>query len=189
MVMSVPAPRRWTAEDVRALPDTPGTRYECVDGELLVTPAPRLTHQSIVTSLLSDLHVYLWPSRIAAVFAAPGDIVLDEYTLVQPDVFVLPLFNGRRPTSVSDVGLPLLFIEVLSPTTARYDRVVKRHRYQRQGIEYWIVDHAARAVERWMPDAEHAMIHTETISWHAPGAVAPLTLDLPLLFAEALGDA
>jgi Uma2 family endonuclease len=37
---------RWTAEAVRALLEEPGKRFECVDGELLVTPSPRLPHQS-----------------------------------------------------------------------------------------------------------------------------------------------
>lgn len=38
----------WTAEQVRAIPDD-GNRYEVVDGELLVTPAPAKRHQRAVT--------------------------------------------------------------------------------------------------------------------------------------------
>jgi hypothetical protein len=51
--LSMPAvvPHRWTAAEVRALPDEPGKRFECVDGELLVSPSPRLTHQSVVALL------------------------------------------------------------------------------------------------------------------------------------------
>ncbi len=118
---------------------------------------------------------------------APGDIELDRFTLVQPDVFVLPLVNGRRPRTIEEIGHPLLFIEVLSPSTARYDRVVKRGRYQRAAIEYWIVDLEARLVERWVPDTDRPFIHTDTITW-APSGAPPLDLALPPLFVDALGE-
>ena len=46
----------------------------------------------------------------------------------------------------------LLAAEVISPSSARGDRVDKREAYQRNGVpEYWIVDTAARVVERWHP--------------------------------------
>jgi hypothetical protein len=46
--MGMAATTYWTAEMVRQLPDD-GNRYEVVHGELLVTPAPRLNHQLLVT--------------------------------------------------------------------------------------------------------------------------------------------
>lgn len=187
--MAMPAlpAHRWTADDVRALPDEPGKRFECVDGELLVSPSPRLPHQSAVGFLFSQLDAHARGHRIGAVFMAPGDIELDRFTLVQPDVFVLPLVNGRRPRTAEEIGHPLLFIEVLSPSTARYDRVVKRGRYQRAAIEYWIVDLEARLVERWLPGADRPFIHTDTLEW-APDGAAALVIDLPPLFVDALGD-
>jgi len=178
---------RWTADDVRALPDEPGKRFECVDGELLVSPSPRLPHQSAVGFLFSQLDAHARQHGAGAVFMAPGDIELDRFTLVQPDVFVLPLVNGRRPRTAEEIGHPLLFIEVLSPSTARYDRVVKRGCYQRAHIEYWIVDLEARLVERWLPDADRPFIHTESITW-APSGSPVLELALPPLFLDALGE-
>lgn len=178
---------RWTADDVRALPDEPGRRFECVDGELLVSPSPRLPHQSVVGYLFSQLNAHARAHGTGAVFMAPGDIELDRFTLVQPDVFVLPLVNGRRPRTAEEIGHPLLFIEVLSPSTARHDRVVKRGRYQRAAIEYWIVDLEARLVERWLPEGDRPFIHTEEVTWTPPDGPA-LRLDLPPLFVDALGD-
>lgn len=136
--MSMPAvlPRRWSAADVRELPDEPGKRFECVDGELLVSPSPRLTHQSVVALLWREIEAYVRAHTLGAAFFAPGDLELDAHTLVQPDVYVLPLVDGRRPRTQAEIGQPLLLIEVLSPSTARFDRVIKRHRYQRQGVEY-----------------------------------------------------
>jgi Uma2 family endonuclease len=188
MAMSAVSPHQWTADEVRALPDEPGKIFECVDGALLVSPSPRLPHQSMVGALLRALDVYVRAQGIGAVFMAPGDLELDAFTLVQPDVFILPLVDGRRPRTAEEIGVPLLFVEVLSPSTARFDRVVKRGRYQRYGVEYWIVDLDARLVERWMPTSERPEIITDAITWAPTGAAEPLVLELTPLFAEAVGD-
>jgi Uma2 family endonuclease len=187
MAMPALSPRRWTADDVRALPDEPGKRFECVDGELLVSPSPRLPHQSMVVLLWRALEDFVRAQGIGAAFTAPGDLELDRFTLVQPDVFVLPLVDGRRPRSVEEIGFPLLFVEVLSPSTARYDRVVKRGRYQRYGVEYWIVDLDARLLERWLPGMDRPEIVTASVRWMPDGAQSPLVLELEPLFVEALG--
>jgi hypothetical protein len=67
--------------------------------------------------------------------------------------------------------------------------VVKRRRYQRYGVEYWIVDLDARLVERWLPDASGPEVLDVTLRWQPRGAAAPLEIDLTALFAEALGPA
>lgn len=180
---------RWTAEAVRALPHEPGKRFECVDGELLVSPGPRLAHQSAVTVLLRQLDTYCETHRAGAVFTSPGELVLDALTLVQPDVYVLPLVQGRRPRAADEVGTPLLLAEVLSPSTARFDRVVKRQRYQRLGVEYWIVDLEARVAERWLPGDTRPEVCTDTLSWvTSPATDVPCVIDLGRLFVEVLGE-
>jgi Uma2 family endonuclease len=188
MAMPAVESRRWTAEAVRALPDEPGRRFECVDGELLVSPGPRLPHQSAAFLLQQLLWNYGRQQQVAAAFSAPGELELDAFTLVQPDVFVLPLVDGKLPQSQQDTGTPLLFVEVLSPSTARYDRITKRQRYQRYGVEYWIVDLDARLVERWTPDADRPEIAIESITWQPTGATAPLVIPLDALFAEVHGE-
>jgi Uma2 family endonuclease len=109
--------------------------------------------------------------------------------LVQPDVYVLPLVQGRRPRTTAEVGTPLLLVEVLSPSTARFDRVVKRQRYQRLGVEYWIVDLEARVVERWLPGDARPEVLTDAVSWvTSPAADAPCVIELARLFVEVLGE-
>jgi Uma2 family endonuclease len=159
-----------------------------VDGELLVNPSPRLSHQWAIGALFEALSVYCRQHRIGAVGMAPSDFELDRYTLVQPDLFVVPLVGGRRPVTAQELGPPLLFIEVLSPSTARADRVLKRRRYQRHGVPDWIVDIDARLVEVWTPDAERPEVIAGTLTWRPAGAPAPCALDLDALFAEALGE-
>ena len=187
MAMPALAPRDWTAAAVQALPEDPQHRIECVDGMLLVSPTPRLVHQSAVTVLAIRLEGVLRAARAGTVFVAPSEWVLDERTLVQPDLYVVPLVEGRRPRTEEERGEPLLFIEVLSPSTARHDRLVKRARYQRAGIEYWIVDLDARLVERWLPGEARPVIESDRLTWHPTGVWTPMVIDLDGFFIEVLG--
>lgn len=179
---------QWTAEMVRALPDD-GKRYEVVDGELFVTPAPRLPHQAILTELILRLTPYVRAHGLGMVLTSPADVEYGPKTLVQPDLFVAPLVEGRKPRSWDELGTLVLVVEVLSPTTARADRSVKRRLYQRQSVaEYWIIDVDARLVERWRPGDERPEIISERIEWSPSDQYPPLTLDLPDLFVQALGE-
>jgi len=86
-------------------------------------------------------------------------------------------------------ALPLrVAIEVLSASTARADRIVKRHRFQRAAIEYWIVDLDARVVERWRPGDRRPEVLEEKLEWRPESSVPPLSLDLPAFFREVHGE-
>ena len=133
-------------------------------------------------ALYQRLAPWLSTHGAGRVVVAPADIVLDPHTLVQPDLFVVPLVNGRRPASWEDVGLLLLVVEVLSPSTARYDRDLKRRRYLRAGVpEYWIVDPDGRVVERWRPEDTRPEILAEQLQWE-PVEGTSFSLDLPAYF-------
>ncbi len=174
----------WTREMVLALPDD-GNRYELLDGELLVTPAPRARHQDAALALVVRLSGYLRTHRIGHLGFAPADLALEGGQLVQPDVYVVPLVEGRPPRNWPEYGIPLLVVEILSPSSARADRIVKRRRFQRTGVpEYWVVDLDARVVERWGPDDERPAILDEVVTWHPVPGVPPLEISLPELFSE-----
>ncbi len=182
------ATERWTAEMVRALPDD-GKRYEVVAGELFVTPAPSFDHQEAVLQLLLRVAPFVRSHGLGYAVASPADIEFDEEDLVQPDVFVAPPAEGRRPRRWSEIKSLLLAVEVLSASTARADRTVKRRLFQRVGVpQYWIVDVEARLVERWRPGDERPEILTETLEWRPDPVIEPLVIDLPRLFAEILEE-
>ncbi len=85
--------------------------------------------------------------------------------------------------------MPTLVVEVLSPATARHDRLTKRRRYQRSGVPtYWIADLDARLVEVWTPSAESPAIAAETLTWQPDVAIAPLVIDLAGYFGEVWGE-
>src|SRR3954468_11254879 len=124
--MGMPSAERvWLAADLADLPDD-GNRYEGIDGELHVTPAPSLNHQEAVARLYMILAPYVDSQRCGHAFIAPADVTFSPARGVQPDVFVLPRTGPRRPRTFIEVGRLLLAAEVLSPSTARWDRVDKR---------------------------------------------------------------
>lgn len=175
----------YTADMVRELNDRHDwgwPRYEVVDGELLMTPAPRNLHQRIIARVLVALTLYLDKERIGEALASPADISWGPRRLVQPDVFVVPIEEARK-SEWTAVRHLLLAVEVLSPGSWRSDYVVKRRLYQREGVPfYWIVDADAEAVHVWTPWADAARVERETLTWHPAGVSAPFTLPLADLF-------
>jgi Uma2 family endonuclease len=177
-----------TIEELLALPDD-GLRHELLDGLHVVTPAPEYPHQSVLSEILVALHKALEGNAELQVLASPADIVLSPRTLVQPDLFVIRRQPGQRIRKWREVGVPVLAIEFLSPSTAARDRGAKRRIYQRAGVaEYWIVDLDARLVERWRPSDERPEIVTEILRWEPGTGMTPVAIDLPQLFRQTLGD-
>jgi Uma2 family endonuclease len=175
--------RRYTVDEVLAFPND-GNRYELVHGELLVTPAPGPIHQYVVGRLYVQLVAYVADLRgVARVFLSPADISWDRHKLVQPDLFVVP------PDEVSDSWTTyrtlLLAVEVVSPSSAKWDRVIKRRLYQEQRVDtYWIVDPEAQVVEVWHPNDERPEIVTDVLKWRVTDEGPELEIDLNELFSE-----
>jgi len=180
------ATNRWTVERVRALPDD-GNRYELIDGALVVTPAPSGVHQEAIMGLVTRLDPWLRETGIGRVLCSPADISLGDDEILQPDLFVYRTATGARLRDWSDIIELRLVVEVLSPTTARYDRKLKRRRYQRARIaEYWIVDVDARLIERWRPDDDRPEMASDRLVWAADPNQRAFELDVPAYFADVL---
>jgi Uma2 family endonuclease len=184
--MGMPAQEtKWTAEMARALPDD-GKRYEVLDGELAVTPAPSFRHQYVAQYLWSILDRYVREHGIGYAIMAPAEIEFSARRSLQPDVFVVP-GDGGRPERWTDVPSLLLAVEVLSPSTAYHDRVTKRGIYLRERVpDYWIVDPGAHVVDRWRPGDERPEVIAERLLWQPREGVEPLAIDVPAFFAEVL---
>lgn len=180
--MGMPQSLYYTADMVRAFPED-RNKYEVVHGELLVTPAPRAWHEVIVLRLSERLSAYVREDGIAYVFGSRSDISWAPDTMVQPDVFAVPIEDARTLDWVRMKRL-LLVVEVLSPSSRRADRFTKRLEYQRQGIPlYWLVDPDERRVEIWRPGDTFPAFELDSLIWHPAGARAPFVLPLAELFA------
>lgn len=193
--MGMPAyARRWTAAEVRELTDASRhwPRYELIGGELLVTPAPRPVHQIAVLSLARKLADYVDAEHLGMTLTSPSDLELEADTITQPDIFVIPAAYSHDAGPLrqwSQVRGLLLAVEIVSPSSVRYDRVTKREFFQRVGVpEYWVVDLDVRTVERWHPEDHAPEDLRERLEWRPAGSRAPLVLDLPALFATVLGE-
>ncbi len=186
MGMPAIAGRRWTAAEVRALPDKPGTTYEVIDGELIVSPGPSFPHQRVAYEFTWRFETHVRTPRVAYVLNGPGEIEADPHTLVQPDIFVVAPVNGRCPVDSNAVERFHLVVEVISPRSVRTDRVKKRRLYQRMGVEYWIADPNARVIERWQPGDAGPEAISGGVIWTCVGFAEPLAIDLEELFADAL---
>jgi len=136
--MATELTRKLDYDDYLRLPDD-GKRYEILDGELYVTPAPSPLHQRVSKRLQRKLEDYFEARGLGEVFDALIDMILGRHDVAQPDILVVA--NPGQISGRGIEGAPLLVVEVLSPSTRRHDREVKMRRYAALAIpHYWIVD-------------------------------------------------
>jgi len=146
----MPLPRerqRFSYRDYLTWPED--ERWEILDGKAYnMTPAPSFKHQRIVGNICHILRNALRDNRCLPGIA-PTDVVLSEYDVVQPDVFVV--CDPLKITEKNVQGAPDLIVEVISPATARKDRWEKKDLYERFGVlEYILVDAGGEYVERYL---------------------------------------
>ncbi|WP_256837821.1 Uma2 family endonuclease [Ornithinimicrobium faecis] len=174
---TMPMSRPLTLEDFEAIRGAAddGHRYELIDGSLIVTPSPSRTHQRVVTRLAMLLgQTNPEPARFE-VLVAPLDVRLSELTTVQPDAVVL---------LDDDDPVPLLALEVLSPSTRHFDVGLKRSRYASAGIaHFWVVDPDAPSLTAWelregryVVAAEAVGDQTVTVPTPWPVTITPASL-------------
>jgi Uma2 family endonuclease len=144
-VTALPQSRPLTTLDLDGLREVEdGHRYELIDGCLIVTPAPVPAHQVVVFALARVLDDAVTPDL--RVLFAPVDVRIDEATVLQPDVLVVP----RSEVGERFVRHPVLAVEVLSPSTRSIDLTLKKARYERAGCaSYWVVDPDGPSLTAW----------------------------------------
>ncbi|MDQ5857485.1 MAG: Uma2 family endonuclease [Acidobacteriota bacterium] len=151
--MSVPESLRFTYEDYLLLPED--RRYEIVDGELFLTPAPTPYHQTVAMRLGFLLHAFVERQDLGQVFIAPCDVVLSRFDVLQPDIFFV---SSARAAIIGEKFIseaPDLVVEVLSPSTADRDQVAKAKQYARFGVgEMWIADPKAHTIDVFVNSSE-----------------------------------
>ena len=159
-----------TVEDYRLLPET-GPRYQLIEGDLYMAPAPNRFHQDISGNILVIIANYLKKHRLGKVYAAPFDVYLDENNVHQPDVLFVSKKNDIL-TPAGAEGAPDFIVEILSPKTAFLDKKNKRRVYARCGVkELWIIDPDIKTIQVYFlqKDAERpAANYTEKDTFTSP---------------------
>jgi Uma2 family endonuclease len=174
-----------TYDDYCLLPND-GNRYEILDGELSVTPAPGTRHQTVLGNLHRLLANYVVANQLGKVFIAPTDLLLAPTTVVQPDLIFIG--NDRRHiiTERAIEGPPTLVIEILSPTTHRTDRLIKAQLYAKHNVSnYWLIDPDQRTLEAYELVIDHydMTASARDVEVFAPSLFPGLSIQLPDLWS------
>ncbi|MCC7372568.1 MAG: Uma2 family endonuclease [Chloroflexi bacterium] len=129
-----------TYEDYLQLPDD-GQRYEIIDGELYVSPAPNIKHQTVSINLSTVLNMHVRAERLGQVLAAPTDVRFLERSTVQLDLLYISQARRGIITSQNVCGAPGLVVEIISPSSTEMDLEIKRDLYARHGVPYYWITH------------------------------------------------
>ena len=144
-----------TYDDYAKLPKD-GWRYEIVEGDLLMSPAPKTKHQRVQMRLYDLLQPFIAGNRLGELFVAPQDVVLDQHTVLQPDLFFVAASRQNIVTELNIQGPPDLVVEVESDYDERADWLRKLRAYDRHGVkELWHVRPDPRVVDVYRRVAEH----------------------------------
>ncbi len=176
----------WTYSDYLKLPDD-GKRYEILEGELFVSPAPLTQHQRVSKRLLLVLNRALEETGRGEVLYSPLDVMLDDLNVVQPDLIFVRSKNSGIVLEKCVKGSPDLLVEILSPSTHALDRGLKKSLYARFGVpHYWILDLESKCLESFRSKRREYRL---TLSAKSPERVKipgfpGLNLDLKDLFAS-----
>ena len=159
---------RWTSADLELFPND-DTRYEIIDGELLVTRAPHWSHQTAIDNLCFALKSWNRLTGLGVIATTPGIVFTDSDNVI-PDLVWL---RQGRLTDILDAqghltAAPELVVEVLSSGIGqeRRDRELKLKLYSVQGVlEYWIVDWRKKSIQVYKRE-NAALVLVETLFEH-----------------------
>jgi Uma2 family endonuclease len=184
--MPTPQQVQFTVEDYQNLPET-GPRYQLVEGDLLVAPAPNRHHQEILGNLHFLIRAYLDEHPVGKIYATPFDVHLDDLNVLQPDLLFVSRERYSILTERGASGAPNLVVEILSPSTARLDLDRKKKLYARHGVvEFWAIVPETRQVQIYRlqekPERPTA-IHEQIDEFQSP-LLPGLTISASRIFAE-----
>ncbi|MBA4416383.1 MAG: Uma2 family endonuclease [Syntrophus sp. (in: bacteria)] len=175
MSLAIEKEKRYTYNDY--LTWDYGERWEIIDGQPYnMTPAPKVKHQD----LASNFHIKLKTDEKNRCYTgiAPTDVVLDQYNIVQPDVFVVCDRDKIKDNNIE--GAPDLIIEVLAPGTEVKDKREKKRIYEQFGVnEYLLVYPEQEYLERyWLENNRYGA--PEIFNWNEPLKLLSLDMEVKL---------
>jgi Uma2 family endonuclease len=145
--MAVPTQVKLTYDDLRLFPDD-GKPHELIAGDHILTPAPKISHQNASGNLFEILRVFVRKNKLGRVFAAPVDVVLSQYDVIEPDFVFISREREKTITEDNVRGAPDLVVEILSPSSAELDRKTKLRLYEQYGVrEYWLISTEAENIQ------------------------------------------
>ncbi len=151
--------KKLTYQDYLNLPPD-DFRYQLIEGELIMTPAPKVIHQIVKSNIEKHLRNFVEENQLGLVLDAPCDVYFDEKNVLQPDIFFISQKRSQIINEDLIKGAPDLIIEVLSPHSAYYDLVEKKALYERHNVlEYWLVDPKLKWIEIYILKSQKFHLH------------------------------
>lgn len=163
---------RFNYHDYCQLPE--GKRYELIDGDFYMVPAPFTLHQRVLWKLATSLQESLHPAQ-GELFIAPVDVVLSDTDVVQPDIIFISKERAAIITEANIQGAPDLVVEILSPSTRERDLGIKKKLYERYGVqEYWIADPTTKTIQVYhATDAGLELVRSFSMTTHLQSTLLP----------------
>lgn len=147
--LTIDKTKDWTVEDYLLLGEIK-TPCQLINGELIMSPAPKPNHQKVSRRLFKLIDQAT--AGKGELFYAPIDLYIDNKNVFQPDLVYLSSTNTASLTERGIEGPVDLVIEIISPSNSYTDRNQKKKKYLEFGVtEYWIVDPANETIEIYTP--------------------------------------
>lgn len=149
--LTIDKTKDWTVEDYLLLGEIK-TPCQLINGELIMSPAPKPNHQKVSRRLFKLIDKAT--AGKGELFYAPIDLYIDNKNVFQPDLVYLSSKHTSSLTERGIEGLVDLVVEIISPSNSYTDRNQKKKKYLEFGVtEYWIVDPANQTIEIYTPAA------------------------------------
>lgn len=177
--------RPLTYDDLKHMPED-RNRYEIINGELLVSPAPSLAHQLLSGRLFKTLSAHVDTHGLGQLLYAPVDVRLGPHDVVEPDLLFLTRDHFDEYKSKGAIeGPPDLVVEIISPSSASIDAIRKAALYARAGVpEYWLADPERRTFRMLsLRDGVYRDVEPVDGRFHS-SVLAGLVIDPASLFAN-----
>jgi Uma2 family endonuclease len=171
----------YRAADYWNLPE--GAPVELIRGELVMSPAPRTSHQIVIGQLFAVFQRAEAKGNGLPILS-PADVILSNDTILQPDL--LYVSKERRGIIGDRVnGPPDIVVEVISPKAERRDRVQKLDVYAQYGVpEFWIVDYNSRVIDfLLLENGRYAMLKSADNRYQSP-RLPEVEIDLAAFWRE-----
>jgi Uma2 family endonuclease len=159
--------RKYTVEEFLYQDDLDENHYyELIEGEIVKKSSPHYEHQRVSGKIFLKLQPFVTEKKLGEIFYAPIDVYLDDSNYYQPDlVFVSEAQKGILSEEGLIQGIPDLVIEILSPSTGKYDRGGKMRVYEYHSVkEYWIVDLANKLIEVYSHENQRFDLYSYALS-------------------------
>ena len=148
-------PPRTMLEAFKSFPE--GTLVQLINNQLIMAAAPLDIHQHVLGDIFFELTMFVKKNKLGQTRVATYDVYLSGRNVFQPDICFIANENLYKIEEDGLHGAPDLVIELLSPSTSKYDLDDKKDVYERYGVkEYFIIDPVTKSnAHFWLINGEY----------------------------------